>query len=305
MKTEPSHYRISLAASKPPNIPGYTVGKVLGHGQWSSVYLAHRVSTGQVVVCKTLKHAALQHRDVVERFLREVAIACAQEHPFVLRILAAGESNEYPYLIMPFCPGGDLEQLRQRCGGRMSVVDAWAAMKPALLGLAALHERGVVHRDVKPQNILLDGAGTSLLADFGLAKSFVDAGLSGITGSSTEIMGSVPFLPREQVTHFRYVHPTADVWAAAATLYLLVTGCFPRPQHRHRSVIESVLKTSAIPLRIRDATISARISSVIDRALSDDVGTRPATMGEWIGAMDGALRAEVIYMGYFRAGNVV
>lgn len=272
-----------------PNIPGYAMGALLGKGQWAYVYEAFHAASRMVFACKTLHRHALQDPRVRQRFVREASVPSALPHPNVLEILVAGESKGCPYLIMPYCVGGNLEEERQRRGGRLSVVDAFRLLQPAMQGLAALHVRGFVHRDIKPQNILLNGRGVSMLADFGLAKYMADAGLSGITSSSALGIGSFGFMPREQVSNFRYVGAATDVWASAATYYYLVTANFPRPGRPHALDIDGILKYAAIPLRCRDASISSRIANVIDRALLDDVGARYANAGQFLEALGRAL----------------
>lgn len=272
-----------------PNIPGFAMGALLGKGQWAYVYEAVHQASRTTFACKTLHRQALQDPRVRQRFWREACVPSASLHPNVLAILWAGESNGCPYLMMPYCVGGNLEEERQRRGGRLSVVEAYRLLKPAMEGLAALHVRGFVHRDIKPQNILLDGRGISMLADFGLAKSIADAGLSGITSSSALGIGSLGFMPREQVANFRYVGAATDVWASAATYYYLVTGYFPRPGRPHTQDIAGILHYAAVPLRYRDSQISRRIAYVIDRALLDDVGARYANAGQFIEALGKAL----------------
>lgn len=285
----PTSERIAMTTSTKPNIPQYVIGNLLATGMWASVYLARHVSNETVVVCKTLKHNSFRDPRVRQRFLREIDITRRHTHPYVVPVLEAGEVQDVPYLIMPYCPRGDLEALRRTVGGRLSIPQALTVMKPALLGLAALHAGRCVHRDVKPQNILLDHTGTSLLADFGLAKSIVDAGSSGITNTSDIGLGSAPFMAREQVTNFCYLDPVTDVWAAAATFYYLVTGVFPRPERPHESFISNIQQLSAVPIRIRDATISRRVASVIDRALLDDIAARYTNVGEFVIALEGAV----------------
>src|SRR5262249_20373052 len=116
---------------------------------------------------------------------------------------------------------------------------------------------GLVHRDVKPSNLFLSGSGAERVVqvgDFGLSKAFDDAGLSGLTRTGVT-MGTPEFLPRQQVVEFKYAKPEVDVWAAAATLYYLLTGAYPRDFPRGVDRWLAVLQSAAVPIRRRNPSV--------------------------------------------------
>jgi serine/threonine protein kinase len=140
----------------------------------------------------------------------------------------------------------------------------------------------VVHRDLSPHNILLstggDGVLVAKIGDFGLAKAFDQAGLSGLTRTGT-IAGKPSYLPRQQVINFREAAPAVDVWAAAACLYRMLTGASPRDFPAGRDPWQVVLQDPAVPVRRRDPSVPADLAEIVDRALRDDpeIGIQSAT----------------------------
>jgi serine/threonine protein kinase len=140
-----------------------------------------------------------------------------------------------------------------------------------------------VHRDLKPDNVLLGENGATHLADFGLAKSFQRAGLSGLTATGA-VGGTFPFMAREQLTSYREARPTTDVWSMAATLYFLLTGQYAR-DFGDRDPMAAILRGGTVPLRWRDASLPEDLAAVIDRALDDEPARRFPTTREFDGAV--------------------
>ncbi len=212
------------------------------------------------------------------------------EHSRLVHMLETGVTNGHPYLMMPYFQGGNLEDLARARGGRLPVGEAVTLMTAALEGLAYMHERAFVHRDVKPGNLLVDGTGGAVVADFGIAKSFVDAGLSDVTSRTGTPFGTPAFMAREQVTNYRFVHPATDVWAASATLYYLITGEAPRDARAHRTAVDGILTGSILPVRAKRADVPNRVGTVIDKALAVEVEDRYPDAGAFLAALRRAAR---------------
>jgi serine/threonine protein kinase len=160
-----------------------------------------------------------------------------------------------------------------------------------LRGLEHAHRLKVVHRDLKPGNILLETVGrrmTARIADFGLAKCFEQAGLSGMTATGI-CRGTYAFMPREQLTEFKYVRATSDIWSIAATFYHVLTGNFPRDFPPGRDPVEVILNDDCVPIRRRDPAIRASIAAVIDRALKPDPAQPFASAAEKRSAVEGLM----------------
>jgi serine/threonine protein kinase len=150
---------------------------------------------------------------------------------------------------------------------------------------------GLVHRDLKPSNIFLSRSGGSVTAkvgDYGLAKAFDLAGLSGHTCTGA-VAGTAQFMPRQQVLEFRESKPEVDVWAAAASLYCMLTGCSPRDFPKGPDPWAIVLETQAVPICQRNSAIPSRLAQVIDEALVDKPEIRIKTARDLKRALKGAI----------------
>jgi serine/threonine-protein kinase len=205
----------------------------------------------------------------IDRFVREAMILSDLSHPNIVRFFEVGEAKPHLYLAMELIEGPTADQvLKER--GPMQVNVAVRLVCQLLAGLSHAHSRGFVHRDIKPANILLGRTGEKRvvkLADFGLARVFESSRLSGLTMQG-ETGGTPAFMAPEQVTHYREVKPAADQYAAAATLYNLLTNqyVFDLPAVIPRALV-TITTAQPVPLRQRRADIPADLASVIHRAL--------------------------------------
>ncbi len=265
----------------------YEIERLLGKGGMGAVYLARRRDGGTAVALKVMLPKMVVDEAAQEIFIREIEVTRALRHPNVVGLLDFGRHEGRFYFALEYCPGGSVEALRLRLGGRVPLPSTLRIAVDALEGLAAAHESGFVHRDLKPDNVLLGEDGAARLADFGLAKSFQQAGLSGLTATGA-VGGTFPFMAREQLTSYREARPTTDVWSMAATLYLLLTGEYAR-DFGDRDPIAAILRGGIVPLRQRDASLPEDLAAVIDRALDDEPARRFATAREFGSALKGVL----------------
>ncbi|HXY40282.1 MAG TPA: serine/threonine-protein kinase, partial [Vicinamibacteria bacterium] len=208
----------------------------------------------------------------------------ALRHPNIVGLQDVGRHGRQFYFALDYCAGGSVEALRHDCGGSLAAEAVLRIANDAVAGLAYAHAHGFVHRDIKPENVLLSEQGAARLADFGLAKSFEQAGLSGLTATGA-IGGTLAFMPREQLTAFREVRPVSDVWSMAATLYYLLTGCHVRDGSPEEDPLAVILRGGIVPLRERDPEVPAALAAVLDRALADDPATRYPHGGELLSAL--------------------
>jgi hypothetical protein len=287
-------------------IQGYTVLKELGRGGMGAVYLARHEKTGAQVALKVMLPQAAADKKMERRFMREVDVTKALKHPNIVNLMDLGCSNGTFFFAMEFCDGGSVDRLMAQRGGKLPLDEAAKIIFQALEGLAYAHaatvvitqedgkgkkENGVVHRDLKPANIFLAGSRTGLaakVADFGLARAFRAAGLSGLTITGTTA-GSPWFMPRQQVTNFRYAQPEVDVWAMAACLYNLLTGQHPRDFPRGKDPWLVVLKDSPVPIRNRLPSVPKKLAEVIDQALIDQPAIVFKKAVDFKRALEGAL----------------
>ncbi len=252
------------------HLADYEIGEQIGVGGMGAVYLVKHKKTGEQAAIKVLLSKVQVDDQAREQFLREIETTRRLSHPHIVRFLGSGAVGSIFYILLEYCAGGSVAHLMRKRGGRLSLDEARPIMLQALEGLAYVHAEGFVHRDLKPQNILLSGSPGQWVArvsDLGLAKSFEQAGLSGMTATG-DFSGSFPFMPREQVVNFKRVRPVCDIWAMGATCYNMLTGMFPRSQRPGQDPIDAILCNEVVPLRQHAPHIPAQVARVIDRALA-------------------------------------
>jgi serine/threonine protein kinase len=270
----------------PSGFAGFEIGPLLGRGGMGSVYKATRTKDGGVVALKLTRPGVVVDTKSREAFAREVEVTASLRHPNVVALYEHGLEGDVFYFALEYCPGGSVASVLLKRDGPFEVETAVRVTLEALEGLAYAHERGFVHRDIKPENILVaDGAmKTAKLADFGLAKSFEMAGLSGMTATGM-VAGTMYFMPREQITHFRLLRPASDVWSMGATLYHMLTLRYPRDFLPGVDPLHVILSGGTLPLRQRDPWLPAELAAVVDRAVMDDLAQRYATAAEFRDAL--------------------
>jgi serine/threonine-protein kinase len=253
-----------------PDVPGYTVLRELGRGSMGIIYLAQTAADTSLVALKTIMPAVRPKPSALGRFLREARILKQLDHPNIVCCQDAGEANGLLYLAMEYIDGIDGAQILRR-EGPLSVERAVRLGGEMLEGLAHAHARGVVHRDVKPANLMVttvNGQEVVKLTDFGLARVYQESSLSGLTLVGG-VGGTPPFLAPEQILAFRETKPCSDQYAAAATLYNLLCG-----QHIHpvsgtpQEMFKRILQEEPTPLWTRRADLPPRLVEVIHRALA-------------------------------------
>ena len=201
----------------------YELGPKIGAGGMGTVHRATHVWLGRPVAIKFIHPQVLDCPEAINRFRHEALAIGALDHPNIVRATDAGEFDGVHFLVTEFIGGEDLASIVRRLG-RLEIADACEAIRQAALGLAHAHERGLIHRDVKPSNLLLDGSGTIKLLDFGLAR--MAAGQTTLTNTG-QVIGTLDFLAPEQAQDARNVDPRGDQYSLGCTLYFLLTGTPP------------------------------------------------------------------------------
>jgi serine/threonine-protein kinase len=277
---------------QPQPVPGYEMVRVLGRGGMGCVMLGRQETTGRAVAIKTLLPEVAVSDKAMRRFMREIDVAAALKHQHIVEFLDHGTSNGVVYLVTEFIDGPDAAKLADARGGRLPYQETVQIISQVLDALAYAHERGYIHRDIKDQNILVQGSwpnASAKLTDFGLAKSFAQSGMSGMTMAG-EMAGTVAYMPPEQIRNFRDVQPTSDIYAVGMTAYSLMTGAVALdlgPQANIAETIRAIFDQPAVPVRQRLPEVPENIAEIIDRALAKDAGQR------WQSA--GAMRAALLH----------
>ncbi len=266
--------RIELKDAPQP-IPGYDMIRVLGRGGMGCVMMGRNQQTGAAVAIKTLLPEFAVSDKAMRRFMREMDVASALKHPNIVEFLDRGVHNGVVYLVTEFVDGADAAKLADAQGGQLPLADAVAIISQVLAALSHAHAQGYIHRDIKDQNILVSGTGTGLtakLTDFGLAKSFAQSGMSGVTVAG-EMAGTLAYMPPEQLKNFRDVKPQSDIYALGMTAYSLITGQIALNIGRKTSMaetIKAIFEQPTIPLAQRNPGLPPQLCEIIDRALVKD-----------------------------------
>jgi eukaryotic-like serine/threonine-protein kinase len=275
---------------QPQPVPGYQMIKMLGRGGMGCVMLARSDKTGQAVAIKTLLPEVAVTDQALRRFMREIEVAAALDHPNIVRFMESGTHNGAVYLVTEYVEGSDAARLADSQGGRLPYNEAINVVAQSLDALAYAHDLGYIHRDIKESNILLKGSApdfTAKLTDFGLAKSFTQSGMSGITMAG-DMAGTFAYMPPEQIKDFRNVKPTSDIYAIGMTAYSLLAGDTALdvgPAGDMAATVRAIFDGQIVPLRQRAPQVPERVAEIIERALAKD----PAQRWQSAAAMRNAL----------------
>lgn len=265
-----------------PVIAGYLVKHKIGVGGYGAVYLAENEADARRVAIKVMLARVAVDDNARTKFSREIELLTGLKHENVVAVYDSGSAGSAFYFVMEHCPGGSVADYMEAQGGKLSPGVALPIMRQALQGLAFVHQKSVVHRDLKPHNILLAGspaAPIAKIADLGLAKNFERAGLSGHTMTGA-YAGTPIYMPKEQLTGYKYVKPASDVWSLGATFYNMLTGLSPRDFPRGCDPLDIILKGEIIPIRHRDPSIPAGLAAILDKAVQANPKDRYADAGE-------------------------
>lgn len=269
----------------------YRVERELGRGGMAVVYLAHDLRHGRLVAVKVLgEHLAPATGR--ERFLREIAIAANLAHPHILPLHDSGEADGRLFYVMPYVAGDSL-RARLRRERQLPVEEALHVAREVGDALAYAHRHGVVHRDVKPENILL-ADGHALLADFGIARAALTSGITraALTGAGMAL-GTVEYMSPEQASGEQDIGPGSDQYALACVVYEMLTGEVPFSGPTPQSVIARRLAGTPAPLRTLRASVPRGVEAAVTRALARDAVDRFSGVADFVGALASAAPAPV------------
>lgn len=264
-------------------LQSYELGRMLGEGGMACVYLARDVRLGRDVAVKVLSDQLAQRQGFRERFLREARLAAALDHPNIVPIYDFGDESAL-FLVMPFVSGGSLQHLVREGPMDPARVATYGAQIADALDYA--HQRNVVHRDVKPANILIHADGRLMLSDFGLAK-ILSTGAP-VAKRNRPDAGTPEYMAPEQIEG--QSDPRSDIYGLGVVLYLLLTGKLPFTGPTPGAVMEEHLTRLAEPPRRINPAVTPAMDAVVLRALAKHPDDRYQTATE-LGA---ALLAAVV-----------
>jgi len=256
----------------------YEIEREIGRGGMAIVYRARSQRDGQIVAIKVLRAATTAAGSA--RFRREMTLAGAIRHPRILPLLDAGESEGRFWYTMPFVAGESLGS-RLRRGGRLPVDETIRILGEICEGLIVAHDRGVIHRDLKPDNILLDPH--AVLADFGIAKAMFDAAHGDSPAARTDEvrtatgvgLGTPAYMSPEQVAGVRSIDHRADLYALGAIAYEMLIGEPPFTGSSRQSVVTAHLAKQPVRPASRRPEIPLALDALVMRLLEKDASHRP------------------------------
>jgi serine/threonine-protein kinase PknK len=263
-------------------LPGYDIGAVLGRGGFATVFEARQQSLGRPVAIKVLTTDISSEADR-RRFDRErEALSRLSAHPHVVDVYDAGVSGGRPYIVMRLYPRGSLAR-QVADGGPLPVSDAVAIVQKLAGALDAAHESGIVHRDIKPDNVLLTDSGEPALADFGIAALVDPSGNNTLTHASTNFFTLAHVAP--EVLERQQYSAASDIYALTSTAYVLLAGRPAFDPRNNPRVVSMILDAPLPPIG------RAGVSPAVEAALGQGMAKDPAQRFPSAGAFASALAA--------------
>ena len=262
----------------------YELEEVVGHGGMSSVYRAHDSLLERYVALKVLHEQYNEDEAFVERFKREARSVAQLQHPNIVTVIDRGEEGGRQYIVFEYIDGENLKEFVVR-KGRLDVREALEIALEIARALAFAHEHGLIHRDVKPQNVLLNGDGRAKVTDFGIARS-LDVE-HGVTQTGT-VLGTSNYIAPEQASG-QPVDVHTDVYSLGVVLYELLTGDVPFPGESFVAVAMKHVQEAPPNVLDTRGDVPLRVAAAIDRALEKDPAQRFPTMDAFAAELEACL----------------
>jgi eukaryotic-like serine/threonine-protein kinase len=246
----------------------YRLDAQIGAGGMSTVYLAFDKTLERRVAIKLMHREIASDSDQLERFRREARAVAQLSHPHVVGVIDAGEEDGRPYIVFEYVEGETLKDRIRRLG-RLPVDEAIAYAIEIARALSAAHGRGIVHRDVKPQNVLVDEEGSAKVTDFGIARSIDDTGLT----ADGRVLGTTDYVSPEQALGHD-VNGQSDIYSLGIVLYEMLTGDVPFHGENQVSVAMKHVREELPDVSKRRPEVSAGLAAVLDRMTAKDLRKR-------------------------------
>ncbi|MGZ8469747.1 MAG: protein kinase domain-containing protein [Gemmatirosa sp.] len=278
--------------------PAYELGERIGSGGFAEVFLARDLRLKREVAVKVTRPDFAVNAIMMQRFRREAEVIAALRHPHIMPIYDLGEADGIAYIVMPYIRGESLKARMDRVG-KLPVELARRILLQCADALSAAHEAGVVHRDVKPDNIMLDRRDDQvLLMDFGIAKA-IESGVDGHSVSLTStglVMGTPHYMSPEQAAGERTLDHRSDQYALAVVTYRMLAGVLPFDGPSVRAILAKQLIGAATPLREVARDAPPALIAAIERAMSKEPESRFPSVRDFMDAVraDPTYAAEVV-----------
>ncbi len=280
----------SLEAERPSQeIPGYRILSKLGHGAMATVFKARQESLDRPVAIKVLPKKYSENPEYVERFYKEGRAAAKLNHPNIVQAIDVGEANGYHYFVMEYVEGHTLYD--ELVGGkRLAEAEALRVILQIAGALAHAHERGLIHRDVKPKNIMITTGGVAKLADMGLARMAADE--QAAQAEAGKAYGTPYYISPEQIRGELDIDFRADIYGLGATLYHAVTGRVPFEAPTPAAVMHKHLKEPLVPPDHVRPKLSVGLGEVVEVMMAKRREDRYNSTKDLIADLEAVARGE-------------
>jgi serine/threonine-protein kinase len=271
----------------------YRLESKLGSGGMSTVYLARDETLDRPVAVKVMHREISEQPDQLQRFRAEARAVAKLSHANVVGVIDAGEDGGHPYIVFECVEGETLKQRIRRLG-RLDVSEAVAYAIEIGQGLSVAHASRMVHRDVKPQNVMIDPEGRAKVTDFGIARQLETAGVT----ATGRVLGTTDYVSPEQAMG-QQVDPRSDIYSLGIVLYEMLLGDVPFHADSLVGVAMKHVNEDLPDVQRRRPEVSAAVAAVLERATTKDPGARYQSVGEMVDDLEAALEVEAA-----RAGSV-
>lgn len=264
----------------------YRLESRIGSGGMSTVYRAHDQTLERWVAIKVMNREIAQDSDQLERFRREAKAVARLSHPNVVGVIDAGEDEGHPYIVFEYIDGETLKERIRRLG-RLEIAEAVAYAVEIARALGAAHANRMVHRDVKPQNVLIDHDGTAKVTDFGIARTLEDQSLT----DEGRVLGTTDYVSPEQALGHRATGQ-ADLYSLGVVLYEMLTGELPFTADTPVAVAMKHVREPLPDVRSLRPEVSATLARVVETATAKELGQRYGSDAEMIAELESVLALE-------------
>ncbi len=275
----------------------YRIEGRLGSGGMSTVYLAEDETLQRQVAVKILHREISDQPDQIERFRREARAVAGLNHPNVVTVIDAGDGEGHPYIVFEYVPGETLKRRIDRLG--LLPLDEAAAYAIEIgRGLAAAHARRLVHRDVKPQNVLIDADGRAKITDFGIARELEQDGLT----ATGRVLGTTDYVAPEQAMG-HMVDERSDLYSLGIVLFEMLTGDIPFKAETQVGVAMKHVNEPMPDVQALRPEVSSSLAAIVDRATAKEPDDRYFSIEEMLAELERALEVEVARAGSPSSGE--
>ena len=261
----------------------YTLERQIGRGGWAVVYLARRTDSGEPAAVKVLRPEFARFVGA-ERFHREIALLGGLRHPNILPLLESGQAGALPYYVMPYADGQSLRERLER-EAQLSLAEVVRIVRPIVAALDYAHARNIVHRDIKPDNVLFL-SGTPMVADFGIARAIVQAGGDDLSSSGL-IPGTPEYMSPEQASGEHQLDGRSDLYSLGCMTYEMLAGQPPFTGSSVQAIVARHAHAPPPPVRVVRPDVSEHVERAIAAALAKRAQDRPASGAALLASLAG------------------